>query len=30
MAPACTTEFFNTHYGPYLNDAGKLKDKIYL
>jgi len=32
MAPACTSEFFNEHYGPYLKGNGKLKlqDKIYL
>jgi len=30
MAPACTTEFFNEHYGPYLKNTGKLKDKVYL
>jgi hypothetical protein len=32
MAPACTVDFFNQHYGPYLKDQGalKLKDKIYL
>jgi hypothetical protein len=33
MAPACTVDFFKTHYGPYLTGAGgalKLQDKIYL
>ena len=32
MAPACTTQFFNEHYGPYLKAKGalKLQDKIYL
>ena len=32
MAPACTSAFFNEHYGPYLKNNGKLKlqDKIYL
>jgi hypothetical protein len=32
MAPACTTQFFNEHYGPYLKGKGalKLRDKIYL
>lgn len=32
MAPACTTDFFNEHYGPYLKGKGALKlaDKIYL
>lgn len=32
MAPACTTAFFNDHYGPYLKGKGALKlaDKLYL
>jgi Papain family cysteine protease len=32
MAPACTTQFFDEHYGPYLKGKGalKLQDKIYL
>jgi hypothetical protein len=32
MAPACTIDFFKTHYGPYLSGTGalKLQDKIYL
>jgi hypothetical protein len=32
MAPACTVDFFNQHYRPYLvgNGALKLADKIYL
>ncbi len=32
MAPACTSAFFNEHYGPYLVDKGQMKlhDKIYL
>ena len=32
MAPACTVDFFNQHYGPYLsgNGALKLEDKVYL
>jgi hypothetical protein len=32
MAPACTVDFFNAAYGPYLRGKGalKLKDKIYL
>lgn len=32
MAPACTTQFFDDHYGPYLKGKGalKLQDKIYL
>jgi len=32
MAPACTTQFFDKHYGPYLKGKGALKiqDKIYL
>ncbi|MDF0522822.1 C1 family peptidase [Bradyrhizobium yuanmingense] len=32
MAPACTTDFFKEHYGPYLSGkaATKLKDKVYL
>jgi hypothetical protein len=32
MAPACTVEFFNTHYRPYLTGTGalKLQDKVYL
>lgn len=32
MAPACTVDFFNQHYGPYLNGSGALKldDKVYL
>jgi Papain family cysteine protease len=32
MAPACTAEFFNEQFGPYLKGKGalKLQDKIYL
>jgi hypothetical protein len=32
MAPACTVDFFNQQYGPYLSGNGALKveDKIYL
>jgi hypothetical protein len=32
MAPACTADFFNGRYGPYLAGKGgmKLRDKIYL
>jgi len=32
MAPACTVDFFRTHYGPYLSGKGarKLSDRIYL
>ncbi len=32
MAPACTVEFFNQFYGPYLKGTGavKLQDKVYL
>ena len=32
MAPACTVEFFNDQYGPYLNGKGALtlKDKLYI
>jgi hypothetical protein len=32
MAPACTVDFFKTHYGPYLSGRGamKLQDKVYL
>ncbi|WP_416193744.1 C1 family peptidase [Nitrobacter sp. TKz-YC01] len=32
MAPACTVDFFNQNYGPYLKDQGalKLRDKVYL
>jgi hypothetical protein len=32
MAPACTVDFFKTHYGPYLTGDGarKLHDKVYL
>lgn len=31
MAPACTVDFFNTHYAPYLKGEGALKvmDKVY-
>jgi hypothetical protein len=32
MAPACTVDFFNAHYKPYINGSGALplKDKVYL
>ena len=30
MAPACTVEFFNTHYKPYLAAGSALQDKLYI